>query len=86
MTSANEVTLPAKLSGKLDDIAAEMNRPRDSIVEEALAAWLDREERRHQLTLEGLADIAAGRVVDHVEVKRWAESLGTDNPLPLPGP
>ncbi len=36
------------------------------------------------MTLEGLADVDAGRVVDHELVKAWAESLDTDNALPLP--
>jgi len=28
--------------------------------------------KRHQLTLEGLADVDAGRVVDHATVAAWA--------------
>jgi hypothetical protein len=36
------------------------------------------------LTLEALEDIEAGRLIDHADVKAWAESLGTANPLPLP--
>jgi predicted transcriptional regulator len=44
------------------------------------------EEERHLLTLEALADVDAGRVIDHAEVKAWAASLGTANPLPAPRP
>jgi predicted transcriptional regulator len=36
------------------------------------------------LTLEGLADIDAGRVVEHHIVHAWIESLETENPLPPP--
>jgi len=36
------------------------------------------------MTLDGLADIDAGRTVDHEAVKAWTESLGTSNPKPLP--
>jgi len=32
----------------------------------------------------GRADVKAGRVVDHAEVRAWALSLATDNPLPRP--
>jgi predicted transcriptional regulator len=41
-----------------------------------------REEVREQLTYEALADVDAGRVIDHQQVLVWAESLGTDDPLP----
>jgi predicted transcriptional regulator len=34
----------------------------------------------------GRADVKAGRVVDHAEVRAWALSLATDNPLPRPQP
>ena len=36
------------------------------------------------MTIEALADVDAGRVVDHEAMLAWADSLGTDNPLPLP--
>ena len=53
-------------------------------MKQALAAWVDQEEERHKLTLEGLADVDAGRLIDHARVVAWAESLGTDDPLPSP--
>jgi hypothetical protein len=36
------------------------------------------------LTLEALDDVEVGRIIDHQAVQAWAESLDTDNPLPLP--
>jgi len=36
------------------------------------------------MTLEALADVDAGRVVDHEAVEKWAESLSIKNPLLLP--
>ena len=51
---------------------------------QALAARIDREEEWHRLTLEGLADVDAGRLIDHHTVIEWAESLATDDPLPPP--
>ena len=76
--------VPLPLAEKVDEMAARLERPRGWIVKQALAAWVDLEEERHRMTLEGLADIDAGRVVDHELVKAWADSLDTDNPLPLP--
>ena len=49
-----------------------------------MTAWIDQEEERSRLTREALTDVDAGRVVDHAAVLAWADSLGTDNPLPVP--
>jgi len=35
------------------------------------------------LTKEALADVEAGRVVDHEVVQAWADSLETDHPLSI---
>lgn len=37
-----------------------------------------------RLTLEALADVDSGRVIDHQAVQAWADSLNTDGPLPVP--
>jgi predicted transcriptional regulator len=31
-----------------------------------------------------MADVDAGRVIAHQAVQAWADSLNTDNPLPVP--
>lgn len=52
-----------------------------------MAYWIGQEEGRRRLTLEALADVDSGRVVDHAEVEAWADCLDTPqlNPLPEPG-
>lgn len=42
------------------------------------------EEERDRLTHEALSDVDAGAVIDHQTVQAWANSLGTDEPLPVP--
>lgn len=76
--------LPAALADKLDALAVRSERSRGWIMKQAVAAWVDQEEERHKLTLEALADVEAGRLIDHQAVVAWAESLGTDDPLPPP--
>jgi predicted transcriptional regulator len=76
--------VPLPLAQKIDNLAAQLDRPRAWIVKQALAAWVGEEEERHRLTLEGMADVTAGRVVDQADVEAWAVSLATDNPLPVP--
>ena len=46
--------------------------------------WIAQEEERDRLTQEALADVDAGLVIDPLAVQAWADSLGTDQPLPLP--
>lgn len=76
--------VPLPLAEKIDQLAARLERSRGWVVKQALTAWVNQEEERSRLTREALADVDAGMVVDHRSVQAWAESLGTDQPLPLP--
>lgn len=72
------------MADKIDAPVARIDRSRRWIMKEALAAWIDQEEDRHKITLEALADVDAGRVIDHQNVQAWADSLATGSPLPSP--
>lgn len=76
--------IPTDLAEKLDHYASVFDRSKGWIIKQALADWVDWEERKHQMTLEALADVDAGRVIPHEEMVAWGESLGTDHPLPRP--
>ncbi|MCP1419228.1 putative transcriptional regulator [Pseudomonas laurylsulfativorans] len=76
--------VPVDLAERVDQLAERLDRSKNWIVKQALSAWLDQEEERSRLTREALADVDAGRVIDHQAVQAWAESLGTDSPLPVP--
>jgi len=76
--------VPLPLAEKVDLLAARLERSRGWIVKQALWAWVTQEEERSRLTREALADVDAGRVIDHQDVQAWADSLNTDTPLPLP--
>lgn len=76
--------VPLPLAEKVDQLAARLERSRGWIVKQALTAWVNQEEERRRLTLEALADVDAGRIIDHQAVQAWAASLGTDMPGPLP--
>jgi predicted transcriptional regulator len=76
--------VPIPLVDKVDQIAARMERSRGWIVKQALSAWVDQEEMRHRMTLEAMVDVEAEQVIDHHLVQAWADSLGTDQPLPTP--
>jgi predicted transcriptional regulator len=76
--------VPLDLANKIDQMATRMERSRGWIVKQALADWVDQEEERSRLTREAMADVDAGRVIDQQAVQAWADSLSTDNPLPVP--
>lgn len=76
--------IPVPLAEKVDQVANRLERSRGWIMKQALTAWLAQEEEREQLTREALADVDAGRVIDHQAVQAWADSLSTDKPLPIP--
>lgn len=76
--------VPLLLADKVDQLAARLERSRGWIIKQALTAWVEQEEERSRLTREAMADVDAGRVIDHRAVQAWADSLGTDQPLPVP--
>lgn len=76
--------VPLSLAEKLDQFAVRLDRTSDSILKQALSDWIVQEEKRSLLTREALADVDAGRFIDHLTVQAWSDSLSTDKPLPLP--
>jgi len=76
--------IPLPLAEKIDQFSLRLERSRGWIIKQALSAWLDQEEERQRLTMDALADVDAGRVIAHQNVQEWAESLSTENQLPLP--
>jgi predicted transcriptional regulator len=82
--------LPVPLARKVDEISQRLERSKGWILQQALMDWIEREEERTRLTVEGLADVDAGRVVDHSSVQAWTDNLDPENPLapplPLPAP
>lgn len=85
-TKTRSVTahVPVELAERVDEIADRLDRSKNWIVKQALAAWLDQEEERERLTREALTDVDVGHVIDHQAVQAWADSLSTDTPLPVP--
>ncbi|WP_298398079.1 ribbon-helix-helix protein, CopG family [Sphingobium sp.] len=81
MTAAH---VPGDLADQVDMLAARLDRSRGWIMKQALAAWVDQEEMRHQMTLDALDDVDAGRVIDQAAVLAWANSLSTGTPQPPP--
>jgi predicted transcriptional regulator len=62
----------------MDEIADRIDRSKSWIIRQAVTEWLAEEQRRYELTLEGLKDIDEGRVISHEDVKQWAEQIKRD--------
>lgn len=67
--------LPDDLVARMDEIAERLDRSKSWIVREAVSEWLAEENRRHELTLDALADIEAGRTFTHEEVLAMAAKM-----------
>ena len=76
--------VPILLAEKVDQMAARLERSRGWIMKQALSAWVEQEEERYRLTLEALADVDSGLVIDQQALQTWADSLERDEPLPVP--
>jgi predicted transcriptional regulator len=76
--------VPVQLAERVDQMAAHLGRSTDWVLKQALATWIDQEEERGRLTRAALADVDAGRVIDHQAVQAWADSLSSNTPLPVP--
>jgi predicted transcriptional regulator len=76
--------VPIALAEEVDALAEQLERSRQWIVKKALIAYLAREKEKRRLIQEGLDDVAAGRIVTMEDAQAWADSLGTENELPVP--
>lgn len=76
--------VPIPLAEKVDQMAARLERSRGWIMKQALSAWIEQEEDRNRLTRKALADVDAGHVIDHQAVQTWADSLESNQPMPVP--
>jgi predicted transcriptional regulator len=64
--------LDDKLVEQLDEAADRIERSKSWIVREALTEWLAEDRRRYELTIDALAEVDAGRLVEQSDVEDWA--------------
>jgi predicted transcriptional regulator len=76
--------VPVELAQEVDALSELLERPRQWIIKKALVQFLAREAEKRRLIQEGLDDVTAGRLLSMEQARAWANSLGTDNELPLP--
>ena len=69
--------VPLPLAQRVDALAQQFDRSRGWIMKQALSAWVDQEEERSRMTQQAMADVDAGRLVEHSVVRTWAEGLSS---------
>ena len=67
--------IPVELALAVENLAIELDRSKSWIIKEALVSMLAERERRHQSIQVGIADVDAGRVVNHSEMVDFANRL-----------
>lgn len=67
--------VPSDLAKRLDELAARLDRPRGWVVKEAIAAYVALEQKRHDQTLDALADVDQKEPLDHADIEVWVMGL-----------
>lgn len=67
--------VPVELALAVENLAIELDRSKSWVIKEALISMLAERERRHQSIQDGLADVDAGRVVNHSDMVDFANRL-----------
>jgi predicted transcriptional regulator len=73
--SALSLDLPDELDRRLDQVSARTNRPKTSLVREALAGYLDQFDWKSREIEAAIAEADAGVFVSHEAMLQWARSL-----------
>ncbi len=85
---ADNTVLSVQLSDatrkRLARIAKATRRSQSSLAAEAIEEYLAIQEWQIAGIEQALASLERGEGVSHQDVKRWADSLGTDEELPKP--
>lgn len=88
MASATSIKLDDELKGRIQHLAEIRRRSSHWIMREAIAQYVDREEKREALrqdTLKAWEEFqTTGLHATADEVEKWLTSWGTDNELPAP--
>ncbi|HEX7876172.1 MAG TPA: CopG family ribbon-helix-helix protein [Sphingobium sp.] len=88
MATATSIKLDEELKGRIQHLAETRRRTSHWIMREAIAQYVDREEKREALrqdTIQAWDEFqATGLHMTADEVDKWLASWGTDDELPAP--
>ena len=73
-----------ELKARLDVLASRTRRSMSFLANEAVGRYVAEEEDFIRDVEAGIAEADAGQLIEHEDAARYLQSLGTDNPLPIP--
>jgi RHH-type rel operon transcriptional repressor/antitoxin RelB len=76
MSETLSIRLDSETKKRLDALAESSKRSKSFLAAEAIAQYVEAEEWRLAEIQEGLADLEAGRMVEHEKVSKWLKSWG----------
>ncbi len=69
---------------KLEQEAKRTKRSKAFLVQEVVADYLHMLERQDEMVRVAIASADRGELISHEDMMAWANSLGTESPLPSP--
>jgi predicted transcriptional regulator len=78
------VRVPAELAAKVDQLAKDLERPRNFVAVKALEEYVASESEWVDSVKRGIADAEAGRMIPHEQVRPWLQSLAQGERKPRP--
>jgi predicted transcriptional regulator len=86
--ASTSIKLDDEMQGRIRLLAQARQRTSESLVQEALSQYVDREEQRDSLRHDTMTAWneaqTTGLHVPHAEVDRWLDSWGTEDERPAP--
>jgi predicted transcriptional regulator len=71
--------VPVELATEVDELARDMDRPRQWVIKKALASFVKSEREKDMLTLEALQDVREGRVMSAASAEALVASWDKDD-------
>ena len=78
--------LPDEIKEDLDFVSSRTKRSASSIAIEAISREVAVRAKRMRMLEEAKEEAKKGEFISQDAMEKWAESLGTDNELPVPQP
>jgi RHH-type transcriptional regulator, rel operon repressor / antitoxin RelB len=83
-TTTLTIRVDQEMKDRLERIAKSQRRSKAFVAVNAIEDYLAVQEAQIRGIEEAIASADRGELISHERVREWAESLGTDKPLPKP--
>ena len=78
------IRVDAQVKARLEKAALNQNRSKSFLVGEAIAGYLAIQEEQDRIVRLAIESADRGETIPHEEIKKWVDSWGTKDELPMP--